>query len=192
MENGRTALILIDMQLEYFDESRPLQVPDGQDVLVNAVRLLGEARGYRIPVVHIKHVTHDPQKAAFRAGSLYTNIMSEVMPVEGEKVIEKSVPGAFYGTDLDEYLGGLQVDTVILAGLMSFMCCDTTAREAHARGYRVIFVKDATAAIDLGYVPAEVVQSVTLAVQDFMFSDVVDTEKAIEVIKEGVEVLEVE
>ena len=75
MENGKCALILIDFQLEYFDESRPLQVPEGQDVLVNAVRLLGEARGFEVPVVHVKHVTHDPDKPTFKADSPYTQIM---------------------------------------------------------------------------------------------------------------------
>ena len=59
---------------------------------------------------------------------------------------------------------------------MSFMCCDTTARDAHSKGYKVLYVQDATAAIDLGDIPAADVHKVTVAVQGFMFSEVVTTE----------------
>ncbi|MDF1535489.1 MAG: isochorismatase family protein [bacterium] len=68
---------------------------------------------------------------------------------------------------------GLDSDLARIAGFMSFMCCDTTARNAHSRGYKVLFVQDATATIDLGDIPAADVHGVTVAVQGFMFSEVV-------------------
>lgn len=83
------------------------------------------------------------------------------------------------GTQLEGYLKELGVDTVVIAGLMSFMCCDTTARDAHARGYKVLYVRDASAAIDLGDIPTGKVHEVTLAIQGFVFSEVVSTEEVL-------------
>ena len=78
----------------------------------------------------------------------------------------------------------LGVDTVVITGLMSFMCCDTTARDAHSRGYKVFFVQDATAAIDLGEIKAQQAHEVTLAVQGFVFSEVIRTEEVLERMRE--------
>jgi nicotinamidase-related amidase len=173
----KTALLTIDMQREYFEDGRPLKVPEGPTVLANVVRLQDGARKAGVTLIHIQHFSRDPDSGTFAESSPFSALLEEPAPDPGEKVIVKRYPSAFAGTDLEEHLKELGVDTVIIAGLMSFMCCDTTAREAHSKGYKVLFVKDATAAIDLGEIPARQVHAVTLAVQGFMFSEVVGTEE---------------
>jgi nicotinamidase-related amidase len=175
----KTVLLTIDMQKEYFVDGRPLKVPEGPAVLANIVRLQDGARKANIPLIHIQHLSLDPEGGVFVEGSPFSDLVDESAPDTGEKVIIKRYPSAFAGTDLEGHLQALGVDTLIIAGLMSFMCCDTTAREAHSRGYKVLFVKDAAAAIDLGEIPAEQVHEVTLAVQGFIFSEVVSTEEAL-------------
>ena len=173
---SKTALLTIDMQKEYFEDGRPLKVPEGQAVLANVIQLQNAARKAGIPLVHVQHLSMDPAGGVFVEGSPFVDLMNESGPVDEEKVFVKRYPSAFAGTQLDGYLKELGVDTVIIAGLMSFMCCDTTARDAHSKGYKVLYVKDATAAIDLGDIPAAEVHKVTVAVQGFMFSEVVTTE----------------
>jgi nicotinamidase-related amidase len=170
------ALLTIDMQKEYFEEGRPLKVPDGAEVLANVIQLQESARESGVPLVHIQHISLDPEGGVFVEGTPFADLMSESGPVGEEKVFVKRYPSAFAVTQLDGYLKELGVDTLVITGLMSFMCCDTTARDAHSKGYKVLYVQDATAAIDLGDIPAAEVHKVTVAVQGFLFSEVVTTE----------------
>ncbi len=173
------AVLSIDMQAEYYLADGPLRVPEGDAVLRNVRALLDSERPAGVPVIHIRHVSRDPHDLTFAAGSPNVEFMPDVAPVNNEIVITKGLPGAFHLTDLDQILRDLGVSTVLICGLLSFMCCDTTAREAHARGYQVLFVKDATAALPLGDLPAETVHAVACAVQAWLFSTVVSTQDAI-------------
>jgi nicotinamidase-related amidase len=76
-------------------------------------------------------------------------------------------------------LAGLDAKTVAIAGFMTHMCCDTTAREAQARGFEVVFLTDGTATRDLtgpsgGTIPHGVVHETTLAAQADGFSTLMD------------------
>lgn len=65
---------------------------------------------------------------------------------------------------------------------MSFLCCDTTSREAHARGYNVYFIKDATAALDVFNIPAKEVHKVVCAIQKWYIAQVINTKQILEII----------
>lgn len=180
METGKPkALICIDLQEEYFTPEGVLFIPGGRQVAENVARLQDAARKSGQPVVHVRHISRDPKAATFRAGSPGVDFLPATEPNPGEPVVTKIRPGSFFQTDLGDLLRRRGVETVVICGLMSFMCCDTTAREAQARGYQVLFVRDATAALDLGEIPAETVQAVVCAVQERFFSRVVDTDQAI-------------
>ena len=60
-------------------------------------------------------------------------------------LLEKPRFGAFHGTDLDLILRNRGIDTVIITGICTNICCETTAREANMRDYKVFFISDATA-----------------------------------------------
>jgi nicotinamidase-related amidase len=182
---SKTALLTIDMQKEYFEDGRPLKVPEGQAVLANVIQLQNAARKAGIPLVHVQHYSLDPDSSTFAQGSPFSALLEETAPVGKERLVVKRYPSAFADTDLDGQLQELGVDTVIITGLMSFMCCDTTARDAHSKGYKVLYVEDATAAIDLGDIPAAEVHKVTVAVQGFMFSEVVTTEEALKLLADS-------
>jgi nicotinamidase-related amidase len=105
--------------------------------------------------------------------------MEEVGPAAGEPLIVKHLPGSFDGTSLGEVLAGLGTKTVVIAGFMTHMCCDTTAREAQARGFDVVFLTDGTATRDLPgptgrTLPRELVHEATLAAQADGFSTLSD------------------
>ncbi len=178
-ERNPEALICIDFQKEYYTEGGPLFVPDGEAVRKNAQRILQAAREQGRLVVHVRHISQDPLSRTFRAGSPAVDFVPGLEPIEGEPVVTKLRPGAFYLTELGDLLMRAGIETVIICGLMSFMCCDTTAREARARGYKVLFAKDATAAVDLGDIPAATVQQVVCAIQEGFFSEVADTDRVI-------------
>ncbi len=95
-------------------------------------------------------------------------------------VIEKTLPGSFTGTILDAWLKENGIDTLVIVGYMSQMCCDTTARQAVHLGYQVEFLSDATGTLDFsnqaGKVSAEELHRATLVTQQFRFSKVLTTE----------------
>ena len=95
----------------------------------------------------------------------------------GDIYLEKPRFGAFTGTDLELILRGRGIDTVIIGGIATNVCCETTAREANHREFKVVFLSDGTTAgefPDAGYgalTPAEV-QKATLTIIAYAFGEV--------------------
>uniref|UniRef100_A0A0D9W7C4 Isochorismatase-like domain-containing protein n=1 Tax=Leersia perrieri TaxID=77586 RepID=A0A0D9W7C4_9ORYZ len=91
---------------------------------------------------------------------------------EGDLVVEKSTYSAFAGgTGLEEALRGMGVEEVIVTGVMTNLCCETTARDAFVRGFRVFFSADATATASAD------LQEATLANMAYGFAYIVDCER---------------
>jgi nicotinamidase-related amidase len=78
-------------------------------------------------------------------GSFEHEIVDEVAPGPGELVLDKNSSSPFNGTGIDQLLRNLGVDTLVLAGVATDMCVETTARDAADRGYNVVVASDATA-----------------------------------------------
>jgi ureidoacrylate peracid hydrolase len=81
--------------------------------------------------------------------------------------------GAFHGTDLEQILRSRGVDTVIITGIATNICCETTAREASQHDFHVFFVSDATATMEMGGVPAQDLQRAACASLGQVFARVV-------------------
>jgi nicotinamidase-related amidase len=180
MENP--ALILIDVQREYFTRESPLWIPDGAAVLERLAGLLETARERGTGIVHVQH-HEDASSPVFATGTPAVETMAEVAPGPGEPLIEKHLPGSFDGTTLDAILEELGAKTLVIGGFMTHMCCDTTAREAQARGLDVVFLTDGTATRDLTgpdgtTIPHAVVHETTLATQADGFSTLSDVASA--------------
>ncbi len=147
-------------------------------MLERLAALLEAARTGGAGIVHVQH-HEQPGTGVFETGTAAVETMSQVAPLTGEPLIVKHLPGSFDGTDLDEVLARLDAATVVIAGFMTHMCCDTTARQANARGFDVVFLTDGTATRDLDgpggrTIPHAVVHETTLAVQADGFSTLAD------------------
>ena len=100
---------------------------------------------------------------------------------EPDLLVTKRVNSAFYGEpSLDDWLRGRGIETVVICGITTNHCCETTARMAGNLGYRVLFVGDATCtfdrrALDGGIIPAEEIQRVSEASLHGEFAEVVST-----------------
>jgi len=141
------ALLVIDMQ-EYFRSI-------AADIIPSVQKLVSEFRSMKLPVIYTRHSHKDP---AIDGGMLAqwwgdliidgtpeAEILKEIQPVEGEKIIHKNRYSAFFNTGLDEYLRQAGIKDVIISGVMTNLCCETTARDAFVRDYRVFFLSDGTA-----------------------------------------------
>ena len=92
-------------------------------------------------------------------------------------LLEKPRFGAFHGTDLELILRSHGIDTIIISGISTPVCCDTTAREANARDFRVLFLSDGTATTGT---EAEQFQRATLEIVDGLFGRVVTVDEVLE------------
>jgi nicotinamidase-related amidase len=143
----RTALLVIDAQQEYFAPLGRLVLPDGPPAVARIGETLAWFRARGLPVAHVTHESRRPNATTFVPGSPALAIHPAASPVPGEPVFTKHLPGAFTNTPLEDHLRRLGIEQVIVSGFMTQMCCDTTAREAAHRGFRVLFLADATAAM---------------------------------------------
>ena len=192
----RTALVNVDLQ-NYFVEN----APDGFVVLERVNRIAAACRRAGILVVHTAHVLRSDGSntgvlgelipEVRREGFLYegsrTAALNEGLVVEpGDVFLRKPRFGAFHGTDLELILRGRGIDTIIISGISTDVCCDTTAREANARDFRVLFLSDATAVND-DRVAADLQQRATLGLIDGLFGQVVTMAEVLEKIALAVE-----
>jgi ureidoacrylate peracid hydrolase len=94
----------------------------------------------------------------------------------GDIILEKPRFGAFYGTDLELILRSRGIDTVIVSGISTGVCCDTTAREANARDFKVLFLSDGTAT---NHPDPEPAQRATLELIGSLFAQVLSVDKVL-------------
>ena len=145
----KAALVIIDVQQEYFAPGGRLPLPHGPDAVKQIVLTLDWARHRRLPVLHVVHESRKPNATIFAPGSPGLAIHPDVTPVPEEPIIQKHLPGAFTGTSLEDELRKRGVEQLVIAGFMTQMCVDTTTRQAAHLGYKVTVLSDATAAMDV-------------------------------------------
>jgi nicotinamidase-related amidase len=138
----KQALLVIDVQNEYFTGKLPITFPTGSREKI--LTAMDYACAAHIPVVVIQHTNPDPEAVTFRKGTDAWELHHDIKQRHADIIIEKNLPGSFTLTMLDAYLKKNGISTVTIAGYMTQMCCDTTARQAFHRGYTVNFLSDAT------------------------------------------------
>lgn len=171
------ALLVIDVQREYFEGAFPIRHPVGH--LERILETMDAARKANLPTVVIRHHQPDPKSPVFCKGSDLWQLHDEVASRPRDVLIDKQLPGSFTNTPLDLFLKERGIDTVTIAGYMTQVCCDTTARQAFHRGYKVEFLRDATGTLDIqnqaGSVTAEQMHESILVAQQMFISEVIDT-----------------
>jgi nicotinamidase-related amidase len=173
-ELPKRALLVIDVQNEYFSGKLPVTHPVGS--LGNILRVMDAANAHRVPVVIVQHAAPQPNATVFRAGSPEWALHPEVAARPHDVVIHKSLPGSFTNTTLEEWLRQKGIGAVTIAGYMTQMCCDTTARQAMHLGFAVEFLSDATGTLAFknaaGEISADVLHRAILITQQARFSEV--------------------
>lgn len=177
---GNSALILIDCQNTY--REGVMQLDGVEPALVQCQTLLKRFRDAGRPVVHIQHDAGkgSPYDVTDRIGA----IADIVQPKDGEPVIVKAYPSSFEKTGLHDLLQGLGVTDLTIAGFMTHVCVNSTARAAFNHGYRPTVVAGATATRSLesptgGVVPASTLHDASLTALHDIFAVVVPDEKSV-------------
>lgn len=143
----KRALLVIDVQNEYFSGQLPVTYP--KESFYNIIKAVDFADQQGITIVVIQHTAPQRDSKTFRKGSQEWNLHTEIVHRPYSHLIEKHLPGSFTGTDLEDYLRKQKIDTVVISGYMTQMCCDTTARQALHLGFAVEFLSDATGTLEM-------------------------------------------
>jgi nicotinamidase-related amidase len=190
---ARLALVNVDLQ-NVFVDGFPISAPDGLAVLARINRLSATCRRAGVLVVHTAHVTRPdgsnvgvlgeiipPAREGLIAKGSFPAALHAKLEIESSDVVlEKPRFGAFHGTDLDLILRSRNVDSVIITGIATNVCAESTAREANSRDFRVFFMSDGTATRDMGGVSREDLQRASCAVLGSTFAQVLSVEDMIQ------------
>lgn len=173
----KQALLVIDVQNEYFSGKLPVTYPENS--FENILKAMDAAHDYNVPLVVVQHTAPQSDSATFRKGSPEWELKPQVAKRPYDLLIEKNLPGSFTGTNLEEWLHEHEIDTIVISGYMTQMCCDTTSRQAVHLGLNVVFLSDATGTLAIknnaGAVTAEELHRAILVTQAMRFSKVVST-----------------
>jgi nicotinamidase-related amidase len=157
---------IAQMLTERYPDVAEYYVPRIREVIANTRRLLDAFRRLKREVIFTRHGTLLPdgrdmilrrqqrddlarqqtdRPTLWSKGSEEYQVVAELVPLDRELVIDKNASSAFNGTGIDQLLRNLNLETLVVTGMATDMCVETTARDAADRGYNVIVVEDATA-----------------------------------------------
>ncbi len=169
------ALILIDIQNDYFPGGA-MEVVGAAAAADQAAKLLAAFRHRALRVIHIQHIAARAGATFFLPGTVGAEIHESVRPNQGEPVFQKHFPNSFRETPLLDYLREEGISQLLIAGMMTHMCIDTTTRAAADLGFSCALAHDACATRALSFngvqVSAEHVQTSYLAALNGLFAKV--------------------
>lgn len=147
---GRCALLIIDMQRYFLSLAAP--------ILGNVLSIIEACRFMDISIIFTRHGHKDASGDGgmlaqwwgdlIEYGSKNWGLINSLKPHDTDEIIDKNRYSGFHGTGLDESLKSKKIDELIITGVMTNCCCETTARDAFVKDYRVFFVSDATATVN--------------------------------------------
>jgi ureidoacrylate peracid hydrolase len=158
LNQKKSALLVIDMQKFFLDSESPTFTCGGLAILPNIKKLINEFRKAKLPVIFTRHVHHPDHldagimewwwKGMCIEGTPESEIYEDISPLPSEKVVLKHRYSSFYNTDLETVLRCIGIEDLVISGIMTNMCCESTARDAYYRDYRIFFPADGTGSIN--------------------------------------------
>lgn len=197
----RTAIIVVDMQDVFCNPSGAIYVPDTADVVDPILKLLAVGRKAGLPIIYLRHIVRGDGSDTGRMRDMYptvdkilardtpgVGIIATLTPSAGDIIVDKLFYSGFHNTDLDTILRARDVDTIVVCGTVTNVCCETTIRDAAHREYKVVALADACAAMpypDMGWgaLTAAEIQRVSLTTIAMEFGEVTTTDDIIQRIK---------
>lgn len=158
----KTALLVVDMQNGFLKPGTPIYLPNSEKIIPATKRLAETCRDAGMLVVFTQMYHHYPPRAYFsvfpdrkvdelpflREGSPWVDVHEDFKPLRGYTMMRKQRYGSFTNSELEWILSGKGIETVIISGVTTNVCCLSTAMQAFERGYYVIFTSDCTATYD--------------------------------------------
>lgn len=175
MTSSDTALLIIDVQNAFFIKDYNVYVYNGNEILLRIKNLITKAREEGIPVIFVQH--QGEKGSPWEPGTPGHLIHPDIAPLKEELIIHKPTPDAFYRTKLKEELDNRGVRRLVIAGIQSDWCVDTTVRRAYSLEYDVTVVEDAHTTFDTAILKASQIISHHNSIFGGRFAKLVKTDE---------------
>jgi nicotinamidase-related amidase len=173
----QTILLVVDVQEEMIMD----QPYNYQKVIENISKLITKARTSHMEVVYVRH--DDGEGSPMGYGKPGWQIYHEIEPADGEKIFDKRFNSAFRQTALKEYLDSKDINTIMLAGLQTEYCIDTSIKCAFEFGYEIIVPEETNSTYDCKYLSAkELYQFYNYHIWNKRFARVIPMDEALNLI----------
>ena len=176
----KEALVIIDVQNDYFEGGK-MELKNPSEALKNIKRLLAKFRDEKKEIIFIQHIAVREDAGFFLKNTHGAEIHEEITPLISEKTVVKNYPNSFFNTGLDKYLKEKGVDTLVITGMMTHMCVDSTTRAAKDLGYKCLVIKDTCAPRDFTFeektVTAENIQNSFMTALGYYYADIISCEE---------------
>lgn len=174
----KRALVVIDVQNEYFFGNLKIEYPNPDLAINNIVIAIKVAKQHNIPVIIVQNFA--PENAPlFARGKTGSELHPKLAQFSEDYYVEKSMPSAFTGTNLEEWIISNTIDTLTVVGFMTQNCDDSTIKHALHLGLNVEFLSDASGAVSYknraGLASAEEIHRVFAVVMQARFAAVLST-----------------
>lgn len=194
LDLAATALVVVDLQNFFMEPESPLEIGHAREIVPNVNRLITATRAAGGLVVFLQHTFDDAgprpmplwqykdaatREILARGLAAHSNghaLYASLDVQEGDLRVNKYRPSAFLpgSSDLHERLRARNIDTLIITGCVTNVCCESTARDAQMMDYKVLFVSDSTATAN------DELHNATLLNMQFYFAEVVQTHVVLE------------
>jgi isochorismate hydrolase len=153
LSGTRPALLVTDMQQYFLNPSSHAFIPSAEAIIPNINRLIHHFEKNNYPVIFTKHFNTEEDAGNMKSwwhdlitpDSPYSSL-SPLLSFSSSPLLQKTQYDAFHNTHLQQILSKKGVDTIIICGVMTNLCCETTLRSAFSKGFRTLMPVDATAA----------------------------------------------
>ncbi len=171
-------MLIIDVQNDYFKGGKSeLYNPIG--AMQNIEKALMIFRQKNLPVIHVQHINNHEGATFFLPDTDGVLIHKSLTPLQGEHLVIKHTPNSFFETNLLDIFKKKNINDIVICGMMSHMCIDTTTRACKDLGIKVTLLEDACATKNLSFngktIPAETVHNTFMASLNGMFANVIKT-----------------
>ena len=173
------ALLIIDVQNDYFEGGKS-ELYNSKVALQNIEKVLMIFRQRNLPVIHVQHINNREGATFFLPNTDGVLIHKNITPLESEYIVTKHAPNSFFETNLLDIMKENNINDLVICGMMSHMCIDTTTRACKDFGIKVTLLNDACATKNLSFngeiIPAETVHNTFMASLNGMFANVIETQ----------------
>ena len=178
----QTALLIIDVQNDYFPGGKN-ELIGSMDSLYQVKKLLNYFRMKNLPVFHVQHLSNRSSATFFLPDTSGSMIHDNVKPIAGETIIRKHYPNSFRETILNDTLKSMGINQLVICGMMTHMCVDSTIRAAYDLGYICTVADNACATKNLQInneiIKADIIQKSFMSAFNGLFASVKNTDEVI-------------
>lgn len=147
--------MIIDVQNDYFKNGK-MELENPEKALEKINKLEDKFIELNLPIIYIQHINYRENATFFTHNTAGVNLHERLKTRENSIIIEKQFPNSFKDTLLLGTLQSLGVEQVVITGMMTHMCIDSTTRAASELNYKPILISDATSTKNLTYLEEEV------------------------------------